>query len=480
MLVPSSFKYSSASLHRQKETTRRRPSRGSTQTGSNSSSHSSPPPPLSPIRTTSEPVAIPAPKSPHVAIASRDRSEPPQHSMPSSQPTATLPIGRRKQSSHDSNALPPAVAALLAVTSIPPRRPNRYRTKPGSHRRISIEELVSEWKSDESFKTSYGSSGSQALSLLLEDADDAEEQSRKDNEPNYLNARSASSESMPSLDSDDRSILSLRCPSTPESLCSSRSYTNLKKEKSRSLPASESCAFDHPLLPRSDPEDEDDLLWPIAKKTPPVAKQKSSFKSNLTASLQSLKEAAVNSISSFARSGPTLSAYPRHAGAPIDDMLWSHPFLFPRFSSEVRPATDGTPSSAERRYLNPMPLTFEEQEAPFQEALHAPFLAESSDDAPTIQLQTYTRGRRRANGKRCSGPNPNSEAGRALLGAAGVRQREVRENSDFLRVVVLEMNMRREGKLEQGRAKIWLPPRQASAATTQPGRVPPRWVGESA
>ncbi|KAF7198002.1 hypothetical protein HII31_00716 [Pseudocercospora fuligena] len=466
-------------MDRQKETSRRRSSRGSTQTSSNSSRQSSPRRPLSPVRTTSEPVAIPPPKSPNVAVASRDRSDSHQQSMPSSQGSATLPIGRRKRSTHDPNALPPAVAALLAVTSIPPRRPNRYRTKPGGNRRISIEELVSEWKSDKSFKTSYGSSGSQALSVLLEDADYAEEHSRKQSEPNYLNARSASSESMPSLDSDDRSILSLGSPSTPESLRSSRSYTNLKKEKSRSLPVAESCAFDHPLLPRSEPEDEDGLLLPIAKKTPSVAKQKSSFKSNLTASLQSLKEAAVNSISSLARSGPTSSSFPRHSGAPIDDMLWSHPFLFPRFSSEIRPATDGTPSSAERRYLNPMPLTFEEQEAPFQEALHAPFLAESTDDAPTVQLQTYTRGRRRANGKR-SGPNPNSEAGRALLGAAGVRQREVRENSDFLRVVVLEMNMRREGKLEQGRAKIWLPPRQACAATTQTGRVPPRWVGESA
>lgn len=126
-----------------------------------------------------------------------------------------------------------------------------------------------------------------------------------------------------------------------------------------------------------------------------------------------------------------------------------------------------------------MPLTFEEQEAPFQEALHAPFLAEAVGDAPTIQMQTYNRGRKRSSPKR-SAPNPSSEAGRALLGQVGGRQREVRENSDFLRVVVLEMNMRREGKLEQGKAKIWLPPRQSSADPVQQGRVPQRWVGESA
>ena len=95
-------------------------------------------------------------------------------------------------------------------------------------------------------------------------------------------------------------------------------------------------------------------------------------------------------------------------------------------------------------------------------------------------MQTYTRGRRKSTGKRGGGLDPQSEAGRALIGAAGVRQREPRENSDFLRVVVLEMNMRREGKLERGRAKIWLPPRQLSPVSEERTKVPKRWVGESA
>jgi hypothetical protein len=56
-----------------------------------------------------------------------------------------------------------------------------------------------------------------------------------------------------------------------------------------------------------------------------------------------------------------------------------------------------------------------------------------------------------------------------------VRQREVRENADFLRVIVLEMNMRREGKLSdtaQGKARYMLPPRQACKlrAIGDPGR----------
>lgn len=80
-----------------------------------------------------------------------------------------------------------------------------------------------------------------------------------------------------------------------------------------------------------------------------------------------------------------------------------------------------------------------------------------------IQMKTYSRPTPPKRSKAKSGPNPNSEAGRALAGPPLVRQREPRENSDFLRVVVLEMNMRRIGKLEEtigGRARIWLPPRQ--------------------
>jgi len=59
-----------------------------------------------------------------------------------------------------------------------------------------------------------------------------------------------------------------------------------------------------------------------------------------------------------------------------------------------------------------------------------------------------------------------------LLGVKSPRPREPRENSDFLRVVVLEMNMRRKGKLRDGlgRARIWLGPRDGGKKQT-PGIV---------
>lgn len=472
MLVPASFKY----MDRPRERSRRRStaprSVPNNLTTNNVAARTTEA--VSPPQRSTVPVQIPSPKSINARVPDLGSSEP-QISNMRSPKSATLPtsINRRKHAAHDPNALPPAVAALLAVTTIPARRPNRYRSRRGADRRISIEELVSEWKSDESLKHSYGSSA--ALSVLLEDADYIFSKECA-GDVNYLTARSASSESMPSLTSDDRSVLSVGSPSTPGSLRSRRSYSNLKKEKSRSLPAVEDCALDHPLAFRSEDEDED-LLLPIQKRTPGVPKP-SSFKSNLTLSLQSLKNAAVNSISSLARSGTPPALHGR-AAPHMDHMLWSHPFLFPRFSSEIRPAVDGDATEAQRRYLNPVPLTFEEWEAPFQQALHAPYLAEAVENAPTIQMQTYNRGRRRGSSKRGS-PSPSSEAGRALLGPESARRREVRENSDFLRVVVLEMNMRREGKLETGRAKIWLPPRDGSPSPTQAGRVPSRWVGVSA
>jgi hypothetical protein len=158
-----------------------------------------------------------------------------------------------------------------------------------------------------------------------------------------------------------------------------------------------------------------------------------------------------------------------------DDALWSHPFLFPHFAPEVRPAITGTPTKAQRRYLNPMPLTFEELEAPYQLALHAPYLAEHVE-GPSIQMQTHGRAKRRPSPKRGQGPDQQSEAGRVL------RVREVRENPDFLRAIVCEMNMKRSGKLAYPKVKFWLPPRQVGSFTAEQvcEKVPRRWVGESA
>ena len=447
--------------------------------------------PRSPVRIQSEPVVV-KPKAVAVPVPERSSA-----GGPTSMPTMkSRPVNgnRRKKSmpeNHRSDSMPPAVAALLAVTTIPRPRPNQFRRRSSDKRRVSIDELVNEWKTDETLKPSLSSSPS--LSVLLEDADELEEQittgSSSATETEYLHSRSTSSDSIPSLSADDKSVLSLTAPSTPPSLRSRRSNSNLKKKEiPRSLPAGQDCALDHPLVPLPISDTDDDLFLPTPVSRATTPKPRSSFTSNLTTSLQALKSKAISSIFSFA-SGPPSTPSSRAVVSPLsDEMLWSHPFLFPRFSPEVRPNNEGLPTKAQRRYMNPVPLTFEEQEAPFQQALHAPYLSEANNphinpDVPTIQMQTYNRGRRKGrSGKQTGALDPNSEAGRALQAAAGVRQREPRENSDFLRVVVLEMNMRREGKIEMGRAKIWLPPRQPSPGLEErrAGRVPSRWVAVSA
>lgn len=489
MMVPRAYRYSAAASPKdldEKEVVRRK----------------RPPPlpkveakkpairPTSPARTNTAP-----PRTPTPAVDVPERSHTPESKRLPAMQSRKTGAGSSRDSAHDPNALPPSVAALLAVTQIPRPRPGQFKRRPAASRRISIDELVNEWKSEESLKSNLSSSP--ALSMLLEDQDEGEEQNNT-TEDDYMFARSTSVESIPSLEDDDRSILSNGSLPTPESLRSRKSISNLRKEKvARSLPASVECASSHPLVPQplhEDSDPDDALLLTPTKKTRPPPKPKSSFKSNLTTSFQALK----NAISTFSlSSAPTQQQSQSSPSSPLSaEMLWSHPFLFPRFSPEIRPAFQGIPTQAQRRYLNPMPLTFEEQETPYQLALHAPYLEEQTssssgtdaDSAPTIPLQTYTRGRRKpaASPKRSgSATDPNSEAGRALQAAgAGVRQREPRENSDFLRVVVLEMNMRRGGKLEYGRAKIWLPPRQVSPSgrgmERARGRVPTRWVGVSA
>lgn len=396
---------------------------------------------------------------------------------------------------HRADALSPSVAALLAMTTIPRRQKQTQRRTP-SKRQVSIDELVNEWKSDDSLVKSYESS---PLSILLENADDNEEarssslQSELFHRSSY--ERSESSDSVPSLEGDAHSMFSMGSPATPVSIRSRKSSMTARKESPRTLAVRESCE-DHPLNSQSLGE-VDDIDFATSLDLAVAKKPKSSFKSNLTTSLQALKLAALSSFSPRkAGSSPSLrsrrSANKAEravvASQLSDEVLWSHPFLFPRFSHEVRPEYKGTPTSAQRRYLNPIPLSFEEQEAPFQQALHAPYLTErypGTENAPTIQMQTYSRsGSRGSKGRSSNKTDADTEADGSVVNAAvaaAMRQREPRENSDFLRVVVLEMNMRREGKLEMGRAKIWLPPRQsAESDVVVQGKVPRRWIGVSA
>lgn len=394
--------------------------------------------------------------------------------------------GRRRHRSpdaHDPSAMPPAVAALLAVTAIPPPKGLARRPRQQT-RRVTIDELVHEWRLEGTSPSSSENFRS-PLDILLEPVDDEDDscladiEDEKDGE--LLSSRSVSSESIasstPSLETA-RSTASTfsNGPSTPS--FRSRRASAMKAGSFIVSPPTERCD-DHPLRPSSANDSDDTVVaHRFTQQSKESIKKKSSLKSNLTASLNALKSAA-KSFSNFTATS-----------IPADDML-ARSLFSPRFASEMRPKDiDGLADPALRRYLNPVqgvqppPLSLDDFSSQFQQAL-----AQPADDEPTpmIQMQTYSRSRRRHSKSGKSGSSAGSEKGVLLAQVLpAVRQREPRENSDFLRIVVLELNMRRIGKLDMksaGRARVWLPPRKNNEV--EPDRsnrkdvVPMRWRSTS-
>lgn len=341
-----------------------------------------------------------------------------------------------------------------------------------------MDELIQEWKQDDS--DAPASMVGSPLDLLLGRVEESEDeygslQSIEQEKEMFSTSRSISSESLatlpPSLDYDDPSFSShWDNISTPDSI--SRKSLPERRERLVSSPPKEDCVLDHPLL-HFGPDETDEIITTnvadMIETLPATTARFQSFKSNLTASLQALKSAA-KSFSNF--TAPSV---------PPDDFL-TRSLLSPKFTSEMRPKlVDGLPSPELRRYLNPQPAPISPTELSMQ--LHDSFMIDADADthAPMIQMQTYDRRGRSKSRRRTS--DPYSEAGRALSSAPTVRQREPRENSDFLRVIVLEMNMRRVGKLDNkavGKARIWLPPRKPGSnkppAFHSTSGVPDRWT----
>ena len=173
--------------------------------------------------------------------------------------------------------------------------------------------------------------------------------------------------------------------------------------------------------------------------------------SNLTASLRVLKSAA--------KSFTALTASAASLQQPEDYLTRSILSISPQYTDERRPSpSTEVPAPAVRRYLNPWSASYDE-----------------SPCTGAVQMQTYNvsgAAKTRAAAKRAEDD----------AAPAAARPREVRENADFLRVIVLEMNMRRGGKLSDaahGKARYMLPPRQACKARRvgDPGRWA-AWVQE--
>jgi hypothetical protein len=152
----------------------------------------------------------------------------------------------------------------------------------------------------------------------------------------------------------------------------------------------------------------------------------------------------------------------------------------PFTDERMPPKMENAPTPALRRYLNPT------TNAP----VHAhvpPSLAQTSSMSrctASIQMQTYRVQKvPKAEGipQRNASATPEEVFAEVAAGPVA-RQRDMRENSDFIRIAVLEMLMRRNGKLDEkkpGRARWALPPRKPSNKVYEVGEggVPVRWIG---
>lgn len=209
----------------------------------------------------------------------------------------------------------------------------------------------------------------------------------------------------------------------------------------------------------------------IAESTTP--RRKSAFKSNLTASLKALRSAA-KSISSLTTPMITPDDFLTRSIITIDPRV---PFTDER----MPPLLEDTPTPALRRYLNPTTNAPIEAHIPSSLAQ----TSTSSQCTASIQMQTYKVSRSK------KGTTPSvisrrtqstSEEAFAEVAAGPVaRQRDMRENSDFIRIAVMEMAMRKKGKLDDqkpGRARWALPPRQPPNRPYEisPSGVPVRWI----
>ncbi|KAI4210025.1 MAG: hypothetical protein LQ351_007075 [Letrouitia transgressa] len=385
------------------------------------------------------------------------------------------------ESAHDAAGVPTSVATLLAMTSLPEltgRSKLKLRARTNEHVDRSKYGILDP-KSLDSSQSRMSNANPQSWDVLLSPPDEAEVEDDLRAEHRF-SVGSLSSESMPSLETDFGSTDSASSPSTPGSMCKARSHRDEKQRLKSSSVIVENSNIDHPLLGDSPEESEDPAALgdDDITKQPPIVKlaspNRSTFKSNLTASFRLLKSAA-RSVSNFAT--PYVQ---RDADGDLNPTS-----LGPaRFTDEQRPLPWAEPPDpALRRYLNPITLSSAEMQV-YRDHDRTLFNPTTTCTA-SIQMQTYQKGA--VQSKNASSPpilvsslRHRSKAAESAMLASTPRQREPRENSDFLRVVVLEMNMRKRGTLGEnapGRARLWLPARQnVQQADGKRSQGAERWV----
>ncbi|KAI2468570.1 hypothetical protein F4781DRAFT_264543 [Annulohypoxylon bovei var. microspora] len=401
---------------------------------------------------------------------------------------------KRFHDAHSPDAIPPSVAALLAITSIPPpnrRMRSRQQSRDSSRdSRMTVDSIVSRSQVSEKALSqelseefardlsdvSIASYDRSPMDVLLSPPDELDEDEASINSDgaftSALSTRAASFESVPSLgDSFGTSfVASIDSPITPRGRRIRPPRRSL--EPISSPPGKH---LEHPLSTKSS-TDVDQLDFRVfdSKSGPAEQKQttglsplKSVFKSNLTASLRALRSAA-RSLSSF-----TASSIP-----PDDFLTRSILTIDPRvpFTDERMPPVMEEPSEAMRRYLNPTNNLRPDSR------VRSPARSYTA----SIQMQTYKIQRSRSTpaANRSGNQTGNSKSPAAYVFPPGPRQREIRENSDFIRIAVLEHLMRKRGKLDdqrEGHARWLLPPRKSTSKPYEIGAdgIPARWVAIS-
>lgn len=398
---------------------------------------------------------------------------------------------RRKVPNHVRSpvSLSPSVAALLAVTDIP--RPRRTQRKPrGTDSLLTVDAIIDNERQLSEKDISWSLSRGSPMDVLMSPPDSLDDEFLGSDCGSVSMARTLSIDSMPSLgDSYGTDIISSM--ESPRSLSPQPLHRRKASPMRKSLGPIRSppnSIDEHPLS--APPPDEDDLdslslessetEQSISQAFIPFKPLRAVFKSNLTASLRALRSAA-KSFSSI-----------NFPSIPPDDLITRSILTMdpevPYADERRPPVTEEIPSAELRRYLNPTTrLSRETQSRPLQQP--GTFVA-------SIQMQTYKIHRSRPTDVAArksypsisplSPPPPVNEAPSTSTRDAApplpaVRQREMRENPDFIRIAVMEMIMRRRGKLDNskpGRARWALPPRKTSAKPYEIGAdgVPERWV----
>ena len=404
---------------------------------------------------------------------------------------------RAAAAKHNSQAISPSVAAFLAMTDMK-RKPALLRSNTAGFQFYNNNEEDPEGAVDNNNEhggiTSTSASSPHSWRLLLSppqenlEDEEGEEEARFGSDNITLGSlsplRSLSNESMPSLDTDDESAYTSSNPPTP-SLPIRGGHASRERGRSKSVSSSvpEDCASDHPLLTIY-PENANLASSPGLEKADmrPSTPTRPSLRSNLTASLRRFKSVA-RTFSTLA--APTISQREDSPHASLSAMS--------KIVPERRPLPwTEPPDPALRRYLNPMtvsPVELYSYRDRCEDGVPNPTTA-------SIQMQTYWPGAKKsekastpptfilASSSHHGSTTMDEEPAVSVSASSPPRQREPRENSDFLRVIVMEMNMRKVGKLSDvapGRAKLWLPARQASSQSDDAGgnEVPRRWVSVS-